>query len=359
MLSLTVDIGKIVENYRAVERLCTAHGMSLVVVAKLCLTSLDIVKPLIDAGARTIAETDLVNLESLPYHVKRMLLRLSLGDVRRGLEHCDFALLSEPALYDALASDKRGRKVKVLVSVESGDLREGVAEAELPAFLGRLSPTARGPRIEGFAANYGCLRGFVPTHEDTLRLREACDKAAAKVGLDRAILSLGGTTIYDLLADGSLDGIADQIRMGEAIFFGYNMSLGKKIPGLHDDALILTGEVIESRDKTVPDDEAIGYNAFGHKTERPPSGIRRRAVLNFGERAAPTRSLEPLLPGARFAGATHDYAVLDVTDCDTPPRAGDVVSFRTNYCSAAQAMLSPYVEKRMAGQGSEAVEVRP
>jgi predicted amino acid racemase len=381
MLRLTVDIDKITENYLSVKKTCDEHRLSLVVVAKLCLTNLDMMKPLIDAGAQIVAESNLVNLASLPYHVERMLLRASLDDIRMGLDHCDYVFLSEYAFFEALAESRLeggrsegrraegrraearpgedwrarsrgGERIGAFIAVEGGDLREGATWEELPELADRAAALRGGPRVAGFAANYGCLRGFVPDRGDILRFRELCTRSAARAGLRDYHVSLGGTTVFDMLADGSLDGLADQIRIGEAIYFGYNMCLGKRISGLHDDALILTGEVIEAKEKLVTEGEPRGRNAFGHLAYPTRPGTRRRAILNFGELAAPTRSLEPLLKGAFFDGATHDYTVLDITDCEDPPRPGDPVSFRTNYNSAAQAMLSPYVEKVMVAGAS-------
>ncbi len=351
MLRLSVNLNKITENFDRIRALCDAHGIELATVAKLCLTNLDIVKPIIDAGAHLIAESNLVNLANLPYNVRRMLLRTSLDDIAAGLDHCDYVFISELRLLSALQDTPRGREVGVYVSVEAGDLREGVIAEELAAFLSAARRIGSGPRIVGFAANYGCLRGFVPSAADIRRFREGCDAAASAAGLGEYTVSVGGTTVYELLEAGELDGAVDQIRIGEALYFGYNMSLGKRICGLHDDALVLTGEVIEVKDKYVDGKEGRGFNAFGHKTETLERGVRRRAVLNFGELAAPSRSLDPLVPGAFFSGATHDYSVLDVTDCERTVRVGDRLDFRTNYNSAAQAILSPYVEKAVIWEG--------
>ncbi|MEI6387610.1 MAG: alanine racemase [Spirochaetota bacterium] len=364
MLRLTIDRDKITENYRSVQKTCDGHGISLVVVAKICLTQLDIVQPIIDSGVRIVADSNLANLSSLPGNVERMLLRSSLAEMREGLANCDYVLLSELSHFETCAEVRHagprhaGPRRGAFISVEAGDLRDGVTAEELPGFVDRATRVRGGPRIAGFAANYGCLRGFVPDLEDLVRFRELCDRSASRSGLGGYEVSIGGTTVFDMLSEGSLDGLADQIRIGEAIYFGYNMSLAKKIPGLHDDALILTAEVIEAREKLVSDDEPHGLNAFGHHAFKPHTGMRLRAILNFGELAAPTRSLEPLLPGAFFEGATHDHAVLDITDCEDPPRPGDLVKFRTNYNSAAQAMLSPYVEKVMATRALPAREER-
>ncbi len=358
MLRLSVNLNKITENFDRIRALCDERGIELATVAKLCLTNLDIVKPIIDAGAHLIAESNLVNLANLPYNVRRMLLRTSLDDIALGLDHCDYVFLSEIPLLSALRETRRGREVGVYVNVEAGDLREGVLPEDLAGFLSAARRIRRGPRIVGFAANYGCLRGFVPSAEDIRRFREACDAAASAAGLAEYTVSVGGTTVYELLEAGELDSV-DQIRIGEALYFGYNMSLGKRICGLHDDALVLTGEVIEVKEKLVDGEAGQGFNAFGHKTGPLGRGVRRRAVLNFGELAAPSRSLAPLLPGAFFSGATHDYSVLDITDCDRSVRVGDHLDFRTNYNSAAQAILSPYVEKTMiwdAGDRREEAE---
>jgi predicted amino acid racemase len=220
-----------------------------------------------------------------------MLLRASLKDIEGGLENCDYLFLSDMVHLKALKGLPPEREVGVYLSVEAGDLREGALAGELSGLIRAAARFKGRTHIVGFAANYGCLRGFIPMKEEVAQFRSLCDDAAAAAGLATYTLSIGGTSIFDLLEDGSLKGLIDQVRIGEAIYFGYNMSLHRRIEGLHNDAFILTGEVMEVKEKLVSGEETRGFNAFGRKPESPWRGYRKRAILNFGELAAPTRSL--------------------------------------------------------------------
>ncbi len=52
-------------------------------------------------------------------------------------------------------------------------------------------------------------------------------------------------------------------------------------------------------------------------------------------------------PGVRISGSTHDYTVVDINESEYKYCAGDSVDFILNYCSAAQAYISPQIKKRI------------
>ena len=76
-------------------------------------------------------------------------------------------------------------------------------------------------------------------------------------------------------------------------------------------------------------------------------GYRIRAVLDFGELGSPVKGMKPMDPGVRISGSTHDYTVVDINDDKTNYRVGGRVDFILNYCSAAQAYISPQIKKRI------------
>jgi predicted amino acid racemase len=156
---------------------------------------------------------------------------------------------------------------------------------------------------------------------------------------------LGGTAVFDLLDEGSDRGGITQLRIGEALFFGYNMSAGKALPGFERDAFAFYGEIIEVKEKDVSFSGSFGFNAFGTRVPLNGSGRRIRAVLDFGELAAPISCLKPAAEGVSLVGSTHDFAVADITECGRRPRVGDVLEFATNYTGASCAMLNPSVRK--------------
>ena len=238
MAKLIIDLPKIVENFRIINQLCSKNNLELVTVAKLCLTNIDIVKPIIDAGARIIGETNLVNLANLPYSVEKMLLRSSSSDIRSGLDGCDYVLLSELSLLEELAHSKARARNGVFISVELGDLRDGVCLESLPSFVEK-SLAIKGVEIKGMAANFGCLHGMIPNTATLDTIEESLHQIKRQLKFTFQQISLGGTAIFDLIHSGDLAGRVNQVRIGEAIFFGHNMSMRKDIPDLHTDAMFL------------------------------------------------------------------------------------------------------------------------
>jgi predicted amino acid racemase len=166
-----------------------------------------------------------------------------------------------------------------------------------------------------------------------------------ETGYELPAVSLGGTAVYDALVAGTLCPEVTQVRMGEAFLFGFNTTAGRPIRGFRRDAFRLYGEIIEIREKRVPSEGTFGLNAFGKKADLGPTGIRRRAVVAFGQLVCAPEGLMPMDHGIRVAGATHDYTVLDLTDAHGDYAPGDSVGFFLSYGGAAQAMLSPCVDR--------------
>ncbi|MBN1409284.1 MAG: alanine racemase [Spirochaetales bacterium] len=344
---LFIDRNKILHNFLFLKKLCSDFKLELVTVAKFCLFNSQIIDSLIDNGAEFIAGVNLFNLRNLKEPIKKMLLRTALSDMKNGIEDCDCVLVSELAMLEALARLPGQKKPGAILMLELGDFREGIPPDDFIKFL-KKALSIRGVKIAGIGGNLGCLTGRLPDTEMFSIMHDLLQTARAELGCELSTVSMGGTSIFDMFENNWMAEDITQVRMGEAIFFGYNMSARKKLAGFKGDAFIFQAEIIELAEKKIIHSPGrIGYNAFGHKTNPvSPPGMRKRAVLNFGSLAASFHGLSPVDSGVFFAGATHDYSVIDVSECTRKWKVGDRIHFVMNYNSASQAMLNPFVQKK-------------
>ncbi|HEB31507.1 MAG TPA: hypothetical protein ENI15_11635 [Spirochaetes bacterium] len=346
MAVLKVNILSIINNLKTVKELCEKRGCVLVPVTKICRSEPVMVEAFKDQGIDMIADSCLDSLSRFDTDINRFLLKLGLSDARYSDLDCEYIYTSSMAVIKALSERGDGNIYKVYLALELGDLREGILPEELPEFTGAV---LRMPDIivAGLSANFGCLMGRLPDRYVSDVLGEAVDSVRKKTGFEFDIVSFGGTAVYPALIDGTLPDQVNQVRIGEAIFFGYNLCMNESVPDLIGDAFILSGEILEIRKKYVDNKGKHGYNAFGEEIRITDTGYRIRAVLDFGELGAPVKGMAPMDPGVCISGSTHDYTVVDITGSKNKYYAGESVDFKLNYCSAAQAYISPQIKKRI------------
>jgi predicted amino acid racemase len=346
MAVLNVNILSIVKNLTTVKELCKKRDCELVPVTKICRSEPVIVEAFKDQGIAMIADSGLDSLSRFDTDINRFLLKLGLSDARYGDLDCEYIYTSSLEVIKVLSQRDDGKNYSVYLALELGDLREGILPEELPEFTNAV---LRMPNIivAGLSANFGCLMGRLPDRDVSDVLDKTVSSVRKKTGFEFDVVSFGGTAVYPALIEGTLPDPVNQVRIGEAIFFGYNLCTNEHITDLIDDAFILSGEILEIRNKFVDNKGKRGYNAFGEEIRITDTGYRKRAVLDFGELGAPVKGMTPIDPGVRIAGSTHDYTVVDINESENKYCAGDSVDFMLNYCSAAQAYISPQIKKQI------------
>ena len=288
MAILNVNILSIIKNLTTVKLLCEKRGCELVPVTKICHSEPVIVEAFKDQGIKMIADSSIGSLCGFDTDIKRFLLKLGLNDARYGDIDCEYIYTSSIEVIKALSQRDDGKSYRVYLALELGDLREGILPEELPDFTHDVLALPN-IIIAGLSANFGCLIGRLPDSDVTEVLGEAVDSVKRKTGFEFDVVSFGGTAVYPAVLDNTLPGHVNQIRIGEAIFFGYNLCTNESITGLIEDAFVLSGEILEVRVKSVDCKGKRGYNAFGEEIKITDKGCRRRAVLDFGELLIYTR----------------------------------------------------------------------
>jgi predicted amino acid racemase len=239
----------------------------------------------------------------------------------------------------------------MLLMVETGDLRDGIPWADLPGVVRSL---AREPGLvlRGLGTNLGCLAGAVPDGQALETMAEGLRAVRRATGQPLPEFSLGGTVFWDTLARGPIPPEFTEFRVGEAVFFGWNTSLGKAVPGLSP-VFRLDLDVLEAWEKDVRSKPLgpAGFNAFGLRSSQTLTGLRRRAVLDGGGNFAPAAALTPEDAGCILVGETHEYTVVDWQALGRPLVSGDRLSFRPAYEAVARSFLSPFLEWTRGEEG--------
>lgn len=347
---LEIYTDRIETNARAVINLCKAHGAKVACVTKVMGAHPAILHALERAGADMIADSRILNLQSiantgltLPVMLLRSPAPSRVVDVIRS---ADYSLNSSLETIELLskAAQLLKHSHKVIVMVDVGDLREGIWPDRLVSVI---REAARYPRIEivGLGTNLACYGGVIPTTENMQMLVELRDACRMATGLPLDILSGGNSANLPLLASGGMPKEINHFRIGEAITLGRNVLDRSPWPGTRQDTLRVVAEVVEVECKPSVPIGMRAQDAFGGHVDFVDRGIRKRALCNIGRQDIMVDGVTPEDDGIVVLGGSSDHLVLDVEDARHNVHVGDEIAFFPSYGSLLTATTSPYVQK--------------
>lgn len=366
---IEIDLGAIEHNVGVLRGLLAAKGIGVTAVTKAVLGSPAVAAAMARGGARGFGDSRVANLERLGAgaepggavdgatdRLPTTLIRsplLSQVDttVRVASRSCN----TERRILDALsaAAGRARRTHGVILMVELGDLREGVAAGD----VGDLAAFVQGrPHLElaGLGTNLACQSGVVPDQAKMDELSALADAVEGRLGIELAVVSGGNSANLDWALAATDVGRIDDLRLGEAILLGCEPLHRRPLPGLRTDAFTLVAEVIERQDKPAEPWGTIAQGAFGDVPARSGGAVAsggstrrvRQAILAVGRQDVDPDGLVPP-PGVRVLGTSSDHLVLDVGDVDLP--VGAEVSFGLGYGALLRAMTSPFVTQVLLG----------
>ncbi|MDR3164791.1 MAG: alanine/ornithine racemase family PLP-dependent enzyme [Synergistaceae bacterium] len=348
--ALIVDKEKVLNNARAVAELCRSRGIDVWGVAKGLSGDPRLAEIYADAGFRGICDSRLHNLRKIKdsgSSLPRQLIRIAMTSELREL-----AVTAEMSLQSDIGTIKEldricvssGVSHEVLMMIDVGDLREGFWPTELPEAARELKDLKGGVKIGGVAANFACACGVLPTPGNMARLVECRDVIAGIVGCEMPTVSVGGTCCLKIIEDGLAPEGVNVLRICEGVLLGTDTAFDRVVPYLAGDALTVTAEVVECRQKPSMPVGEVGYQAFGEKPVFIDRGLRKRAILAIGRQDVNIDRITPLDENVEIVTASSDHLIVDVTNAGVMYKAGDLMSFRPRYPAMLACATSEYVE---------------
>ena len=343
---LEVDLAKVERNARTLVDLLAPKGIRVTGVTKAVLGSPAIAAALQRGGVTGLGDSRVENLAriraagiSLPATLIRAPL---LSRVDAAVAVADVSFNTSAAVLVGLAAAARrvGVVHGVVLMVELGDLREGLAAVDLvdaAAHVGRQP----GLRLVGIGTNLACQSGVVPDQAKMDELSALAEQVDAHTGrrLDR--VSGGNSANLDWALATADTGRIDDLRLGEAILLGTEPLRRHPIDGLHLDAFALVAEVIEVASKPAQPWGHQAQGAFGDVAARAATGTVRQAILAVGRQDVDLVGLVAP-PGIAILGMSSDHLVVDVGDHDVA--VGRELRFGLGYGALVRAATSPFVK---------------
>lgn len=344
---IEIDVAKIERNTRILVERLSLVGIRVTGITKAVLGSPGVAAAMLRGGASGLGDSRVLNLDRLDGLIgspPRTLIRSPmLSQVGQVVAVSDLSLNTEAAVLAALdaAAGAARRTHGVVLMVELGDLREGIACEDLPeavcVVLGH--PWLR---LAGLGANLACRSGVVPDDRNMGVLSGLVERVEALHGITLDVISGGNSANLSWALNTDDVGRVDELRLGEAILLGVDPLYRTPIPGLHTDAFSLAAEVIEVAMKPVQPWGVRAQAAFGEAPVRTGSGAVRQAILALGRQDVDLDGLRPP-PGMAILGMSSDHVIVDLGDHALA--VGDEIDFGVGYGALVRAMTSPFVTK--------------
>lgn len=355
MAYLTLYKDKLAHNYNFLKDLFNENEMAWGVVSKVLCGTKKYLELLTELGVDEIHDSRISNLQTIKeinpdvqtVYIKPPAQRnipnvIKYADVSMNTEYFTMKLLSEEA--------GRQKKIhKVIIMIETGDLREGVMGENLVNFYEKVFQL---PNLEiiGLGTNLNCLHGVMPSQDKLIQLCLYKQIIDLKFKVEIPWVSGGTSVTIPLILTKQIPKGVNHFRVGETLFFGANLFEEKTIEGMYDNVLMLSTEIIEITEKPKIPMGALAANPSGEIMEIDESLYGQtsyRAIIDIGLLDIDPKYLHTENHDFEIAGASSDMLVLDIGQNENGYKVGDLVSFKLKYMGALALLNSNYIEKRI------------
>ncbi len=354
---LEFNIKKLYENTKIVTKLCRENGINVAGIIKGFGGIAEGAEEMAKGGCYQIGSSRIEQLKALkdrgldiPLLLVRIPMMCEIEDVVR---YSDICLVSEKETLNLLnAEAKKQNKIYGLVLMyDLGDLREGVfLKEELIELAEYVEYQLDNLYLEGIGTNLSCYGSVAPASENLSQLAEAATEIEVKLRRRLNIISGGGTTTLPLMVRGGVPKKINHLRIGEGINNTQDLPLywDTNIEGLDPDVFVLKAQIVELNEKPTHPIGELMVNAFGDLPHYDDRGIRKRAIVALGNQDLGDSSrLVPKDKEMLVLGASSDHTILDIHDCKTQYKLGDIVEFNILYQAMLMTTLSDYVHKKI------------
>lgn len=355
---LEIDLDKIEYNASVLVGRLMAQGISVTGVTKAFSGAPQIASAMLRGGVTSLGDSRIDNIELMKrsgLEAQMILIRSPMiSQVDRVVASADISLNTEIDVVNALsaAAVEAGKSHGVVLMVELGDLREGIMIDDVGDAIQAVRKLSN-ITFMGLGTNLACRNGVSPDDRNMAELSKLADLFTASDGLNLPIVSGGNSSNLDWVSKCESVGRVNNLRLGEAILFGREALRRRPVFGLHNDAISLTAEVIESKFKPSTHWGTLAQPAFNDVSADASCSSDRgdinQIILAIGRQDTDPNGLQPP-DGFDVIGASSDHLVLNTNDRILP--VGSSVSFQPNYSGFLRAMTSPFVAKTFTGHGA-------
>lgn len=355
MAYLTLSRKKLCENFEFLNKAFQEKEIAWGVVSKLLCGNRLFLQELINLGVTEIHDSRISNLAKIkkldpsiqtvyikPVSKKNVANMVSVADVSLNSELETIYWISKEALL-------QNKKHKIIIMVETGDLREGVMGEQLIDFYSKIFEL---PNIEviGLGTNLNCLNGVMPSTDKLIQL--SLYKQIIELKFNKKIpwVSAGTSVTIPLMLTHQLPKGINHFRIGETLFFGVDLFMENVIEGMHGDIFELHAEIIEMQEKPLLPVGNLAANPQGNVTEIDQKLYGQksfRAIIDIGLLDVDPKYLIQKDSSFEILGASSDMLIINLEKNPNNYKVGDTLVFGLKYMGALGILNSSYVDKKV------------
>mgnify|MGYP000843898208 FL=1 len=354
---LEFNLKKLYDNTKIVTKLCENYGIKVAGIFKGFGGIVEGAEEMAKGGCCQIGSSRIEQLKVLKEKgadVPLLLVRIPMMcEIKDVVKYSDISLVSEKETLNLLNKEAKAQNkiYGVILMYDLGDLREGVFfKEELIRLAEYVEYESDNLCLEGIGSNLSCYGSVAPAVENLSQLADAALDIEEKLNRKLNIVSGGGTTTLPLMVRGGVPKKINHLRIGEGINNTQDLPLywDTNIEGLDSDVFILKAQIVELNEKPTHPIGRLMVNAFGDLPHYEDRGTRKRAIVALGNQDLGDSSrLIPRDKDIQVLGASSDHTILDIHDCKTEYKLGDIVEFNILYQAMLMTSLSDYVRKKI------------
>jgi predicted amino acid racemase len=323
------------------------------VVSKLLCGNRKFLTELIDLGVKEIHDSRISNLAKIKEinpEIQTVYVKpVSKRNIAKMVQYADVSLNSELTTIKWISDEavKQHKIHKIIIMVETGDLREGVMGDHLLDFYAKIFEL---PNIEiiGLGTNLNCLNGVMPSTDKLIQLSLYKQIIELKFNKNIPWVSAGTSVTIPLMLHKQLPKGINHFRVGETLYFGVDLFEEKVIEGMHGDVFELNAEIIEMQEKPLLPSGTLAANPQGQVIEIDQKLYGKssyRAILDIGLLDVDPKYLIPEDGEFEILGASSDMLILNLGTNPKGYKVGDIIKFNLKYMGALGILNSSYVDK--------------
>jgi len=355
MAYITLNRAKLRENFEFLKKTFTDNDVTWGVVSKILCGNRLFLQELIDLGVKEVHDSRISNLamvKSLNPDIQTVYIKpVSKRNVGKMVQFADVSLNSEFETIKWISQEavEQGKKHKVIIMVETGDLREGVMGEQLVEFYSQIFQL---PSIEviGLGTNLNCLNGVMPSTDKLIQL--SLYKQIIELKFNKKIpwVSAGTSVTIPLMLTQQLPKGINHFRIGETLYFGVDLFEERMIDGMNGDVFELYAEIIEMQEKPLLPVGNLAPNPQGDTAEIDESLYGQssfRAIIDIGLLDVDPKYLIPSDDKYEILGGSSDMLIINLGKNPNNYKVGDTLNFDLKYMGALSLLNSNYIDKKV------------
>ena len=329
MAHIKIHLSKIKYNAIVLKKILDDRGIQMMPVLKCAGGDIQIAQLFENIGFDLVAESRLNLIESDSTHLDYMMIKgATPTEVPKVVNNATISLQTDLNVIRAINEEakKQRKSHSILLMIDWKDGREGILTYEAIDYLNEIIHLDS-IYLKGIAFNFMCFRPLPPTEEDISYIERFILNIKKATGLNFPTISGGNSSMLSLAMYHDL-GAINELRIGEALFRGYETAYQQRLPFLYEDTIEIVGQILEIKPRL----NVSTRQAY------------MQALVDIGQLDTEISELIPKDEKLNIVGSTSDLLLLDLGGAYSY-QVGDSVSFKMGYGAIAQSMYSKQMKK--------------